>query len=545
MSTFKPDFGKAMERLQVAREARRASGEPGVVPESPEAMREAAAEIDVLVPLYGYGRKRAAATGRALANLDRVFGEFMPRITVAFCYGEGEEPKELACLHKYPWVRLIRLPEYAADDGIFKKEGLLNLLLREWSTRPVILCLDSDVWTEDRMWFARIAATAHAHPSSAFQPWHTWHDTESGPGQPSWSARILRSAANPNACIHPGMAWAFAREWAERHERMAVWNPWLATGSGDCMFILEHWPEREARCFADRHATYAYFRDVSRKGLPKSAADACVDTHIVHESHTDLGAVPTAHRSEWLADRAYRWSREWLDMVGPLTDWLHLDAAGVPVANEPEGPFVRTARRKPEMQDEGATLAILRETFGSFVRCASRQEYDYLAKHDEYYRQFDRWTHFYVPILDAIRRLPLARTRLGVLEVGPRRFPLIHYAESMDVKDWGVPRTVVHDAGEIPWPFADATKSVVVLSHVLEHLPERARNAAVREACRVAETVIVAMPYRWDRGDGVHSGLTETDMALWFCGCPGELEHDEITGPKHWQQLLWVWRIER
>lgn len=319
-------------------------------------------DLDVLIVLYGQSLPRAAAVARTFARWRQLYRP-MPRVLCAWCYKPGNEPGDLAKLPAYPWLEIVRLPEYDLDDNLFRKEGLLNLLIREYSSAPHILALDADVWCEDPLWFARVRALLAADPDCVLQPYHVVDDTGEPRRVQSWSSQTL-PGVRPDLVIQPGLGWGFTRDWAMRHPGMAVFNPWLVTGSGDCMFVLEHFPGPRADLFRARHTRYRYFRDVFRRGLP-SGHLACVDATLWHENHTDRSKVPLHAKDKPLADRAYVWSRQWLDRVGPITNHIHLDDRGVPMPIDPDGPFVRVCRRKPELQSDGILRRVLAEEFGA------------------------------------------------------------------------------------------------------------------------------------------------------------------------------------
>ncbi len=494
-------------------------------------------DLDVLTVVYGQDTKRAEAVAFAFAEWDRVQQE-MPLVLCAWCYREGNEPLALADAHKYPWLHLVRLPQYDVDDGIFRKEGLLNCLLREFSTARFKCCIDADVSSGSPLYFARVRAKLAGNPLAVFQGFSTWADTEEGEGQPSWSSQVL-PGRDTARCVQPGMCWCFTQDWVDLHGGESVFNPWLITGSGDCMFILEHWDDRRGRVFAERHAQYAYFRTVRRVGLPSAKLD-CLDERLVHWNHTVREEVPPEYRGVWFCNRAYRWSRWWLEAVGGIGNHVRLDENGVPMPIDPDGPFVRTAKRKPEMQSYELAKRVVEEEFGPIPVTATYNEYAYLARQDRYYAEFDRWRWNYAPIIDLMHGMPLSVMR-SVLEVGPYRFPLVHHAERMDCKDHGVPRTTVHDADRRPWPFADRQFSLVLMSHVLEHLRNPA--GAMAEAERVADVAIVAIPFRWEDGPDGHVGLDETTVDQWTRGLSGHRECTSITGPVGRQQYAMVWRF--
>lgn len=366
---------KALETPLFAVRVRHAKPEAAVeappeLPEAPPEGRKALDGLDVLLALYGRGDVRAAAVARAFERWDR-HQAAMPRVVAAWCWAEGDEPEPLRNLPRYDWLERVRLPEYDLDDGVFRKEGLLDLLLREQARAPFTLTLDADVWAEDPEWFRKVRdALSAAGPEAVCQPFGWVRDTVEMLPLPSWSRTATLPDSERRTTVQPGLGWAFARRWAVAHGAEPVFNPWLPTGSGDCMFILEHFAHEMARQFDARHRQYRYFHEVRRHGLPR-ALPACVPLRLWHECHTDRAAVPEAFRAKKYCDRAYHWSRLVLDLVGDIRSHVRLDARGVPMPVEPDGAFVQVLRRKPEMQDQASIGRIVAE---ETARALARKE---------------------------------------------------------------------------------------------------------------------------------------------------------------------------
>jgi len=134
---------------------------------------------------------------------------------------------------------------------------------------------------------------------------------------------------------------------------------------------------------------------------------------------------------------------------------------------------------------------------------------------DGYYR--GRWLYY--------RRAQLILGRIPgvdqleadqVLEIGPYRLPLVHDCHTMDVRDYQVHPTYLHDATKTPWPIEDGRYKVLVALQVWEHLDGKQRKAW-QEARRVAEWAVVSVPYLWAKGVGTpdHCGISLDTLAKW------------------------------
>ncbi|MDX9980943.1 MAG: hypothetical protein RBU25_13040, partial [Lentisphaeria bacterium] len=302
-------------------------------------------DLDILVVLYGHSLPRAAAVAATFAKWHR-YQQPMPRVLCAWCYKPGNAPGELAKLPPYPWLEKILLPQYDLDDGVFRKEGLLNHLLRDHAAAPYILTLDADVWTPRRNWFRSIRDKLAENPDHVLQPFRYFKDTKENVGAYSWSAQTLPDT-NPAKCHHPGLGWAFTREWVRKHGKETVFNPWHPIAMGDHAFAQEH------ALGPKKWIAMKYFSRVARKGLP-SGRLAGVQAKVWHENHTNHAAVLQESKGSPFADRAYRWGCEGLGSWGDLAKHLVMDENGIPLLRDQKGPFAAFLRRKTEMQTEEA-----------------------------------------------------------------------------------------------------------------------------------------------------------------------------------------------
>jgi hypothetical protein len=96
----------------------------------------------------------------------------------------------------------------------------------------------------------------------------------------------------------------------------------------------------------------------------------------------------------------------------------------------------------------------------------------------------------------------------SVLEIGTMGAQIVHGSDTMDFGDvavWdfrGRKATIWHDARETPWPMADRRYELLIALRVYQHLVP-AQEAAFREALRVADNVIIAVPSVYSEGRGI------------------------------------------
>jgi hypothetical protein len=141
------------------------------------------------------------------------------------------------------------------------------------------------------------------------------------------------------------------------------------------------------------------------------------------------------------------------------------------------------------------------------------------------------------------RELIERRSLQTALELGPHLRPLIVGADVMDVVRNDALRAegrrTVHDATDVPWPFADKAYDLFVALQVFEHLGTRQREAFL-EVRRVARHAILSLPIDWVMADpaNCHHGLTNERVLAWFA--PVVPSRVVLGNPGHRKRLLYV-----
>lgn len=139
----------------------------------------------------------------------------------------------------------------------------------------------------------------------------------------------------------------------------------------------------------------------------------------------------------------------------------------------------------------------------------TREQYETACAADPQYLG-DRWRYIQAAglFLDAAVGAPA----MPILEIGPRRCPLVPRATLMDAHDFGV-GAVIHDATAAPWPWPDRQFAAVVATQVWEHL-QGGQEPAWQEACRVADHVILSVPWKW-KSPADHAGIDAARLSEW------------------------------
>ncbi|MGB2600060.1 MAG: hypothetical protein WBD04_08035 [Candidatus Omnitrophota bacterium] len=153
-------------------------------------------------------------------------------------------------------------------------------------------------------------------------------------------------------------------------------------------------------------------------------------------------------------------------------------------------------------------------TFGSKKNDQKKQiktvtftEFQKIRKEDRYYD--GRWGYFKKAISIAKKESPAK-----VLELGPRRLPIIRGSDIMDNLAHGEELTYVHDAKITPWPVKDASYDMFIGLQVWEHLGDK-QARAFKEVMRISKSAILSFPYKCYSPGDCHHDIDEKKIAEW------------------------------
>lgn len=142
----------------------------------------------------------------------------------------------------------------------------------------------------------------------------------------------------------------------------------------------------------------------------------------------------------------------------------------------------------------------------------TKTDFDQALAGDSYYQ--GRWDYF-----NEAAGLGLSMQPASCLELGCYTLPLFKESTTMDYDPAKHP-TVVHNAEQTPWPFADKQFDLFVALQVWEHLGT-AQLAAFKEVRRIARTAVISFPLMWRSVPitDFHHGITMEQIAEWTAGC--------------------------
>ena len=463
---------------------------------------------------YGQQPARVAAVKRALPRV--LNGQDpLPRVLFLELLFPGEETA-------FPELSRDERVEHHLYTGrevhrdLMQKEALMNLAagLAGPAAQYLIFC-DADAYCLHERWLADIRDKLVEHPDNLVQGFSHFADTLE-PRLAAPAAATRKRAANGSWA--PGLCWGITRDF---FERMGGWNPWCICGSGDHTFVSEHFAER----LDQGYYRAGWLDQVIRRDQPKGRL-TYVDHDIVHEYHGPF------------RERAYRWSRVLIDCLGQVQDYVALDRQGLVAWYDPQCILRRTLARKAELVNEKVLDRVIDEERGCRrMPCIDGAEFAALAAERDSAYSRDRWEY-----MRQARLMVESIAGWRMLEVGPRRIPLGRGGWRMDIEDYGLFPTQIHDAGVAPWPYDDDTMDVVVMLQVLEHLQGRQREAWA-EVRRVGRWAVVSVPYKWpEKAEPGHGGIDETTLQEWTGQNPKRFA---IVGEAPFRRLVAKYNLEQ
>jgi hypothetical protein len=141
------------------------------------------------------------------------------------------------------------------------------------------------------------------------------------------------------------------------------------------------------------------------------------------------------------------------------------------------------------------------------VETLAFRDYLKLKEEDNYYG--GRWAYI-KKVIDIVKKVSPEK----VLELGPRRMPIVRTSDIMDIYAHGPALEYLHDAGKTPWPVGDKAYDLFIALQVWEHLEGR-QAEAFKEVMRVAGSAILSFPYKRYCPGNCHHGVDEKVISEW------------------------------
>lgn len=497
-----------------------------IIEKESEVMQDTA----LIFAYYGDNPIRRQAVRKGLAQIRKL--NPMPKVVFLEV---GNVPQFKETFEGWPGAIYKNIPDAPKYRRLMLKESLYNKGAALVPECDVLLFGDPDAYSIRQDWAGRYRAEIlRLGENAAVQGFGAMTDDETGIRRASYASERLANKPYCSAC--PGLYWGFNA--AFFREKMKGWNPFYICGSGDGGFVIAHVPSH--RYPTHTSTDLACYSAIFRKDQPPVKL-GIIDDEFIHCGHGARAYNPkTGEEGRGYVGRWYI-----IEMFGPdaIREHCELDELGILSWKNPGSVLEMALSRRGETESKKDAVMVVEESRRG-MHLIRQAEYTKLAAADPYYSRFDRWSHFYLPAMDMLRAMPPERFGKPMLEFGSSKLPLNRLSIRMDMEDLGLENAVLHDARKSPWPFADKQFSTVVALHVLEHLDGK-QPEALAEIARIADTAIIALPYKWEKGTPHHLGLAEKTLENWLAGLPGKITEWKITGPRNWRQMLAKWEIEK
>ena len=264
----------------------------------------------VISCIYGSDKKRIdSATFSIKENLNQIGNHTYIIIELLF----NDEKSNYPFLKDLKNVIHLEIHRNDLYKDIMQKECLYNLAIKLIENYKYLVFLDTEMCSEDRLWFCKIKQKIEENPYKIIQGFSEMRDTIDDVFKCTSLARgfidnILHT--KKNKYFAPGGCWAMTKE---IFEEIKGWNPWGVGASGDALFVMEDL----SLIFFDKDIVIPeYFSDQLRDKKKKFDVDF-VDVKIIHINHGPY----SDRRSERL--------REVWNEFRPITNYLELDEDGL------------------------------------------------------------------------------------------------------------------------------------------------------------------------------------------------------------------------
>jgi len=432
---------------------------------------------------------RHGATMQALAQLGRL--NPMPRVYVAHLAFEDERPEARGALadivRENGWQYVV-VPGYPRHKAVFHKEDLYNLIVRNHARERYLIFLDADTYPARADW-ARMTRNAlqRVGDDTILQPWRHFRDTEDHAlAGLSMAANYVDHARTFTTHANPGLSIAMTRACFESLGGFPTSCP---AGASDTMLIYEI---AHGRYEPDYLAHVPYFA-AGRRSVPAKDLDY-VAVDMIHCHHGTK------------TSRCYQGRHEILQAFWPWGSDVYCDSQRL-LSCRPGCPLQRALSRRREAVTRQDVIRIVRESGHDRPMFCEVRDFERAKTADPAYWT-GRWD-YYRTARTMLRSLDL---RGRFLEIGALGNPLILNAEQMGLWDRDGDCTR-HDAARAPWPYPDRRFALVAALQVVEHLSDQATYFL--EAARVAEWVLVSLPWQWTRGAPNHIGIDWDQVNRW------------------------------
>jgi hypothetical protein len=221
----------------------------------------------------------------------------------------------LSSVHHLP----VRTTEACLD--LFQKEALLNYGWRaalQHHRYDYFIFTDADVYSAEPFWFRHIRSRLQRDPARAVQGWRTVRDSVDFSLHYSsvGAAYVLNHPTD--LPLNPGICWGLHRALLEMGDGF---NSYCLCG-GDSAFVAEYLNTSQMQ-YDPWLYQWNWFREVERE-LPFHAELDCVAVDLVHVHHG------------YLKERNYDGFRYAIDALRPLSELIHVNAAGLLEWKDPE-----------------------------------------------------------------------------------------------------------------------------------------------------------------------------------------------------------------
>ena len=177
-------------------------------------------------------------------------------------------------------------------------------------------------------------------------------------------------------------------------------------------------------------------------------------------------------------------------------------------------------------------------------RVLTKDKFEEVLKIDKYYK--GRWD-YHSEVINEIVKLDDVNT---ILELGPRRCPLVENEDVIDISDRYVVDYPIeindfftHNCQKVPYP-VDKKYDLVIACQVLEHLGLRGEQRDIfDELERICKKAIITLPYKWHKPYNRDHHMIDKEVIAWWAN-GREPVYEKISEQRNHDRILQIYEFE-
>jgi hypothetical protein len=299
----------------------------------------------IITCVFGDDEVRINATTSALRETKNQIGKYK-RLFMELLFDDRKTNYPI--LETIPEITHITIRGNESNKALMQKESLYNLAVQYVKDCKYLIFVDSEMYSEDHLWFWKIREKLRKNPEKIIQGFCEMEDTVEEYYKFKSIATLSSNEKDKVKILYhpPGGCWSMTKEF---FDKIGGWNPWGIRGCGDAIFLLE---VLNVDFVCREMIPYDYIYDLARDIKEKVSMDF-VDVKIIHINH---------------GGQEYNWSRKSVEKFRLLKDFVEIDEKGLLKWKDKNFFLKNVLLNKNRMMDEYSTEKIIEKCLTDYQK---------------------------------------------------------------------------------------------------------------------------------------------------------------------------------